>query len=98
MKKLLDKNQKSRLGSFYGTDDIKRHEWFQDIDWDKILNKQVTPLWKPAIEKSNLDPELTELPFDFDDTFKRTKTKERGFSIYYENSIGSKTVSEHSGY
>lgn len=98
MKKLLDKNPKTRLGNFYGAEDIKNHEWFKGVDWDKYLKKEVMPIWKPQLEKSNLDPEYTELPLDFDDGFKRVKTKERGFSIYYENSVGSKTVSDHSGY
>lgn len=49
MKKLLDKNPKTRLGNFYGAEDIKNHEWFKGVDWNKYLKKEVTPIWKPQI-------------------------------------------------
>lgn len=33
MKKLLEKNQKQRLG----VEEIKSHKWCCDVDWDKVL-------------------------------------------------------------
>ena len=41
--KLLDKDPKKRLGSRFGSLEIKKHAFFGKIDWDKMLNKQYIP-------------------------------------------------------
>ncbi|RKO88226.1 kinase C-like protein, partial [Blyttiomyces helicus] len=53
-----------RLGG--GRDDaeeIKRHPWFDGVDWDAFLEKRVPPPWVPKIthptDVSNFDPEYT---------------------------------------
>ena len=50
--KLLDKNPATRLGSQNDADDIVNHPWFaKGIDFDKLLNKTLTPPFKPDMEK-----------------------------------------------
>jgi len=45
-----------------GALDIKRHPWFQRVDWDAILNKQIRPPFIPKI-KNEIDVSC------FDDEF-----------------------------
>lgn len=72
IKRLLERNPNKRLGYNGGVEEIKEHEWLQDIDWKMFLSKKVTPLWKPRLDQSNFDPEYTELPLNFDEAnFKR---------------------------
>lgn len=63
--KLLEKDPAKRLGS--GPDDyidIKRHRWFDDIDWDAVLERRTEPEWRPIIESetdtSNFEAAFTE--------------------------------------
>jgi len=38
-----------------GVDDIKTHRWFSSIDWDLLLQKKITAIYKPPI-KGKGDP------------------------------------------
>jgi len=70
--RLLERNPAKRLGSVNGIEEIKQHEWCEDIDWDMIYHKKITAPWKPRLDKSNFDPEYTQLPLNFDESkFKR---------------------------
>ncbi|XP_015244756.1 PREDICTED: serine/threonine-protein kinase N2-like [Cyprinodon variegatus] len=66
MQKLLQKDPELRLGS--GEEDaaeIKRHQFFQGMDWDALLAKKMKPPFLPAIKApqdvSNFDEEFTRL-------------------------------------
>ncbi|KAJ3411148.1 hypothetical protein HDV05_002662 [Chytridiales sp. JEL 0842] len=67
---LLDRDPKRRLGGGPNdAEDIKRHAYFADVDWEKLLKKQVKPPFKPKVESetdtSNFDPTFTEsIPVD----------------------------------
>lgn len=66
IQKLLQKNPENRLGA--GEEDaaeIKRHKFFQGVDWDALLAKKVKPPFAPTIKAaqdvSNFDKEFTSL-------------------------------------
>ncbi|GAA6232927.1 serine/threonine-protein kinase N2-like isoform X1 [Lates japonicus] len=66
IQKLLQKNPEMRLGA--GEEDaseIKRHRFFQGMDWDALLAKKVKPPFLPVIrapqDVSNFDEEFTRL-------------------------------------
>jgi serine/threonine protein kinase len=52
-RKLLRRNPQKRLGSTNGTQDIKMHSFFADIDWAELRAKRVEPPLKPAVK---IDP------------------------------------------
>lgn len=62
--RLLQKDPKKRMGSGGDFDDIKKHAWFKDIDWDKLYNKKIEPPFKPKVsgEKwmDNFDQEFVQ--------------------------------------
>lgn len=62
VKQLLQKNSKERLGS-KGADEVKKHKWFANIDWDLLSEKKVEPPFKPQfsgeLDVDNFDQEYT---------------------------------------
>lgn len=50
LRALFKRNPDNRLSS---VDDIKRHPFFATIDWDKLLNKEVEPPYKPAVSRTD---------------------------------------------
>ncbi|KAG5648659.1 hypothetical protein DXG03_000005 [Asterophora parasitica] len=38
--RLLDKNEKTRLGSKSGASEVKQHKWFGKINWGLLRNQQ----------------------------------------------------------
>lgn len=66
--KLLNRDPEKRLGA-NGSDEVKAHPFFLDIDWKKLVSKGYTPLFKPpvsgAFDTKNFDAEFTsEAPLD----------------------------------
>jgi serine/threonine protein kinase len=66
IKKLLVKDPTKRLGCmFAGAEDVKEHKWYGEIDWDRLLNRDIEapylPKVKSAIDTSQFDkyPEST---------------------------------------
>lgn len=52
---LLQKDPKKRLGcKSKGSDEIKNHKWFSNIDWKLLFNKEMKPPFKPIL-KSEFD-------------------------------------------
>ncbi|CAD8055386.1 unnamed protein product [Paramecium primaurelia] len=52
---LLQKIPEDRLGHYNGIKEILNHKWFQDVDFDAVLNKKVKPPYKPYPLKYNFD-------------------------------------------
>ena len=51
IKELLVVDPKQRLGSGdNGIDNIKSHEYFKDIDWNKYFNKEIKPPFVPKLD------------------------------------------------
>ena len=40
--------------------EVMRHPWFSDVNWNKVMNKQITPLLIPDIEASYFEREETD--------------------------------------
>ena len=49
IKLLLNKNSKQRLGSKNGFEDIRKHSFFANINFNDIINKKIEPDYKPAV-------------------------------------------------
>jgi serine/threonine protein kinase len=63
VKRLLNRNPKHRLGAEDGAEELKRHPFFSDVDWEALSEKSITPPFEPTltseIDTSNFDPEFT---------------------------------------
>jgi serine/threonine protein kinase len=65
---LLTREPEKRLGS-NGGQEVKAHPWFSDIDWEKLVRKEIEPPFKPKVKNpediSQIDPTFTrEKPVD----------------------------------
>jgi len=65
---LLTREPEKRLGYNGGTE-VRNHPWFADIDWNKLLKKEVEMPFKPKVrsqeDTSQIDPQFTrERPED----------------------------------
>lgn len=68
IEKLLVKGQTKRLGSFTGgANDIKKHPFFCNVDFDEILQRNVDAPWVPHI-KSPKDTSNFEVPTPYQST------------------------------
>lgn len=58
------KNSEDRLGSKKGAEEIKNHPWFENFNWEKLINKSIEPPFKPKINSKdcvdNFDEEFTK--------------------------------------
>uniref|UniRef100_UPI00358EB8D6 ribosomal protein S6 kinase alpha-5 isoform X2 n=1 Tax=Myxine glutinosa TaxID=7769 RepID=UPI00358EB8D6 len=66
MERLIVKDPKKRLGSGHdGMDEIKKHAFFQGLDWEALACKQVPAPFKPVIrdelDVSNFSGEFTDM-------------------------------------
>lgn len=48
LRALFKRNPDNRLSS---VDEIKQHQFFSTIDWDKLLKKEIEPPYKPAVSR-----------------------------------------------
>merc|ERR1711998_821956 len=47
---MLQKSMPKRLGNLKrGMDDVKAHNWFHDVPWDKLRTKRYQAPWTPGI-------------------------------------------------
>jgi serine/threonine protein kinase len=64
--KLLDKNLDKRLGSKNDIDEILSHPWFDGMSKEKILSREIDPVFKPEVvegkyDVSNFDSSVTSM-------------------------------------
>ncbi|KAI1328307.1 serine/threonine-protein kinase sck1 [Xylariaceae sp. FL0255] len=63
VKGLLNRNPKHRLGAVDDAEELKRHPFFADVDWNSLMKKVITPPFKPKLKSetdvSYFDPEFT---------------------------------------
>ena len=68
--RLLMRKPKLRLG-YNGIDELKKHPWMKDIDWEKLANKKIKPPFVPD-NKENFDKKYCEGEDDIsEDTLER---------------------------
>ncbi|KAM9787031.1 ribosomal protein S6 kinase alpha-1 isoform 2-T2 [Syngnathus typhle] len=52
LRALFKRNPSNRLGSGPdGAEELKRHGWFSNIDWNKLFRREVKPPFKPAVAR-----------------------------------------------
>ncbi|KAG0214635.1 hypothetical protein BGX28_001673 [Mortierella sp. GBA30] len=64
LSKLCERDINKRLGCTpEGMDAFKKHPWFRDIEWDKLITKESIPPFEPDSRRANFDAthELEEL-------------------------------------
>ena len=44
---LLTRDPELRMGAAKDVEELKTHPFFSDLDWDKLLRKEVNPIYKP---------------------------------------------------
>lgn len=63
VKGLLNRNPRHRLGANGDAEELKKHPFFSDVDWEALSKKNVVPPFKPKLKSeldvSNFDPEFT---------------------------------------
>lgn len=61
---LLQRDPSLRLGSKKDVEDIKKHHFYDNLDWDKLYRKDFSPSFKPNISDDttteNFDREFTD--------------------------------------
>jgi serine/threonine protein kinase len=67
--RLLDRDPKARLGaSEADAEEIKRHPFFEMLDWDDVMARKVRPQWRPKIatedDTSHFDAQFTSQAHD----------------------------------
>jgi serine/threonine protein kinase len=67
LKGLLTKEPRGRLGSGPNdAEDIKVQDFFEDLNWDKLMSGEISPPWDPQIngsmDTSQFDHEFTNMP------------------------------------
>ncbi len=48
--KLLERDVAKRLGSQNDADDLVNHPWFSDIDWERLMTKELESPFKPDMD------------------------------------------------
>lgn len=50
IQKLLERKPAKRLGMLSGkAQDVKRHKWFEGLDWEALEARRITPTRKPRV-------------------------------------------------
>lgn len=84
VKGLLNRNAKHRLGANEDAEELKRHPFFNDIDWDALSKKLITPPFKPSLKSetdvSYFDPEFTNALNNSGSLNERAAALARGFA------------------
>jgi serine/threonine protein kinase len=84
VKGLLNRNPKHRLGAIDDAEELKRHAFFGDIDWDLLAKRLITPPFKPKLKSdtdvSYFDPEFTDALDNNGSLNERAAALARGFA------------------
>ena len=67
LKLLLNKNYKERLGVNNGFEEIKTHSFFNNINFNDIINKKIQPKFKPNIGNKLKSIDINNVEFTYED-------------------------------
>jgi len=90
---LFKKEPDKRLGGgFADAEEIKSHPWFENVNWEAYLNKELKapylPIIKNELDVSNFAPEFTEAPIgSFGDTIQEPGQNYPGWSYNGQDSL-----------
>nr|CAB3265169.1 cAMP-dependent protein kinase catalytic subunit PRKX-like [Phallusia mammillata] len=77
IKKLLAHDRTRRLGNMKnGTEDVKRHKWFKNIDWEAVSEKKMIPPIIPKVKHSGDTRNFEDYPEENWQTTKPVASKE----------------------
>eukprot|EP00413_Alexandrium_margalefii_P047884 CAMPEP_0204584322 /NCGR_PEP_ID=MMETSP0661-20131031/46272_1 /ASSEMBLY_ACC=CAM_ASM_000606 /TAXON_ID=109239 /ORGANISM="Alexandrium margalefi, Strain AMGDE01CS-322" /LENGTH=324 /DNA_ID=CAMNT_0051593759 /DNA_START=33 /DNA_END=1007 /DNA_ORIENTATION=+ len=63
VKKLLTADLGKRYGNLKGgSDDIKQHKWFKDMNWDNLIAKTIPAPFKPVVKSANDTSNFDDYP------------------------------------
>ena len=82
IRSLLIKDPLERLGSKYDVEEIKNHPYFEDIDWDKVYNREYLP---PPIIRDNNQVKFFGYPQYFSDNNNSNIQDEGVNNDYFNN-------------
>ncbi|KAJ6255356.1 non-specific serine/threonine protein kinase [Anaeramoeba flamelloides] len=85
--KLLNRDKENRFGA-NGAEEIKNHEFFEGVDWDKLYNKEYKPEFIPKIK------EIDDIT-NFDDEFTNEEAVD---SLPQESAVGKLTEKDFKGF
>ena len=69
MKKLLNKNYKERLGFINDFDDIRKHDFFKEINFNDLNNRKIESCYKPIVNDIQLEESKMNI-FTYEDLHK----------------------------
>ncbi|EGR30379.1 protein kinase domain protein [Ichthyophthirius multifiliis] len=79
---LLQKNPKQRLG-YNGSQEIKEHPWFNNLDWEVLLKKQYKPPFIPQLKSEtslcHFDEEFIQMPINSHNQAESLQGKHKEF-------------------
>jgi len=84
---LLNRDPTKRLGSKDDVNDIRGHQFFKDMSWEKLYKKEIEPAYKPKLKEK---AETKQDTSNFDETF----TKEPVVDSVVQGSKLGETVAE----
>ena len=85
IKHLLDSDLTKRYGNLKnGVKDITTHRFFKNIDWDKLLRKEITPPYIPKVKSNNDISNFSAYP-DSDNPAQAIKKEEDPFLDWFQN-------------
>ena len=85
--KLLDKNPKTRIGSQGGIEDVIRHPWLRDVDFEKLVEKKVQPPFVPDLQGGNVGGPCSGMKINPEFFSDSEVDPEDQFSLFEYNSL-----------